>query len=139
VGTHYRLARRGTLLAAMAGRGWDVGWDTRGKGQRTSLAVIRLGAGRVIIFGSGLYSLEDEAAEDIARLLLSGVDQSPPLAAGALTVPAGGVRRLQLQLPADQVPATVRVLLYDKVSVTFQRTLQLTSRPLAPPGATGPP
>ena len=125
---HYGLLSKGALVGAVAeAKGWDVGWQSSGPSasRRSSLAVVPVGKGRLVLFGSGLYNDEEMVADDIVRLLLSGTDAAPPMASRTFAVTGGEQAVVRLELPPG---GAARILVFDREGFRFfHHTLEIGS------------
>ncbi len=122
MGTGFADLERGPLVDVLGSlRGWDLGWDGSAPGgsMRTSLAVVPLGRGRLVLFGGGLGGAEIRVAEDITRMLLSGMDIGPSVAASVLHVKAGSEIQTQLKIASLGPGAPVRLMVGDEIAFTF--------------------
>jgi hypothetical protein len=131
LGISYQLAQRGARLGPLqTAGGWDVGLDaTGGLGSpRTSLAVVPVGRGRLVLFGSGLFGFEPSTADDIARVVLSGADQALPLGTASFVVDDGARRTVSVPIFPAPGPEGLRVLVYDAAGfIYFHRTLSVAA------------
>jgi hypothetical protein len=143
LGISYQRAGRGALLASLAALGgWDLGVDTSEPPIRTSLAVVPVSIGRLVLFGSTLSSSETQVSNDIARVLLSGSDVAPPL--GHLHQRVGhedsAVSSLDPGTPGPSALGSMRVLAYDRQGFDyFSQTSRCSGVSLARPIPTASP
>jgi hypothetical protein len=131
LGISYQRAGRGALLASLdALGGWDLGVDSTEPPIRTSLAVVPVSLGRLVLFGSTLSSSETQVSNDIARVLLSGSDVAPLVAHLQQRVghQDSAVIDLEPSPSGTSVPAAMRVLAYDREGFDyFSHTFRCSS------------
>ena len=137
LGITNRLAQRGARLSVLrTGGGWDVGVDTTRApySQRSSLAVVPVGAGRLILFGGGLQGQERGIANDVTKLLLSGTDVGPPLGTVSTTLAANTERSLRIALQRAVPAGGLRLLVFLPNGFDFyHQSLVVTGGPASVP------
>ena len=122
LGIAYTVATHGALLSQLTAMGgWDLGYDTTAAHPRSSLAVVPVGAGRLVLFGGGVYEAETSIDEDISRVLLSGSDIAPPSVVADAVVPAHTTRALDLSAPTASTDGA-RVLVYQENAFPYFHT-----------------
>jgi hypothetical protein len=137
LGITNRLAQRGARLSVLRTvGGWDAGVDTTRApySQRTSLAVVPVGAGRLTLFGGGLQGSERGIANDVTKLLLSGTDIGPPLGTASTTLAANAKQSLRIRLRSAVPAGGLRLLVFLPNGFDFyHQSLVVTGGPASVP------
>jgi len=110
-----RPAQRGARLSVLPTvGGWDAGVDTTRApfSQRTSLAVVPVGAGRLVLFGGGLEGSEGAVANDVTKILLSGTDIGPPLGTASMVLAANAHQSVRIPLKSAGRAGGLRLLAF---------------------------
>jgi hypothetical protein len=144
-----RLAQRGARLSVLPTvGGWDAGVDTTSApfSQRTSLAVVPVGAGRLVLFGGGLQGSERVIANDLTKILLSGTDIGAPLATASVALAANARQSALIPLGSPVAAGGWRLLAFAPSGFDYyHQSLAVAAGPAppapavpgpAPPGAT---